>query len=137
MKGEGLRILLFTAFMFMVSTVMGQKLLTLEDVMSGGSNWYNLQPENRFTAWWGNVPLETTPDEVKELMTGRTLVTVARLNEILGEKVVRNGHYLEFPYPSQPIAHYQATTERVQVDWKQGKVVWRQGVPQGGSPSGL
>jgi len=131
MKGEGLRILLFTAFMFMVSTVMGQKLLTLEDVMSGGSNWYNLQPENRFTAWWGNVPLETTPDEVKELMTGRTLVTVARLNEILGEKVVRNGHYLEFPYPSQPIAHYQATAERVQVDWKQGKVVWRQGVPQG------
>ncbi len=117
--------------MVMVSTVMGQELLTLEDVMSGGSNWHNLQPENRFTAWWGNVPVETTADEVKELMTGKTLVSVERINEIVGEKVATNGHNILLPYAKQTIAQVRGKGRRVQVDWRQGKVVWSQDIPEG------
>ena len=121
---------LITVFLLMASMAMGQKLLTLEDVMSGGNNWYNLQPENKYTAWWGNVPLETTPDEVKNLVTGETLLTVARLNEIAGETVVRNGHYITFPYGSQPVAQVRSKDKRIQMDWKQGRVVWSQPIPQ-------
>ena len=111
--------------------LMGQKLLTLEDVMSGGSNWYNLQPESKYTAWWGNVPVETTADEVRELLTGKALFSVERINEIVGEKVANSGHNILLPYDRQPIAQVQGKGRRLQVDWKQGQVVWSQPVPQG------
>ena len=74
-----MRIKLLMTLMLMASTMMGQKTLTLEDVMPGGNNWYNLQPENRFTVWWANTPLETTADEVKNLVTGETIVTVVSM----------------------------------------------------------
>ena len=109
----------------------GGLLLTLEDVMSGGSNWYNLQPENKYTQWWGNTPVETTADEVKELLTGKTLVTVNRLNEIAGEKVAVNGHNVLLPYNKKPIAQIRSGKKRLQIDWEQGSVVWSQDIPKG------
>ena len=121
---------LFLALMLMASIAMGQKLLTLEDVMWGGNNCHNLQPENKFTAWWGNTPLETTPDEVKILITGKTLLTVARLNEIAGEKLIQSGHNLTFPYEKQPVAHVKTSKKRVQIDWEKGEITWSQAIPQ-------
>lgn len=116
-----------------VSTpVEGTKLLTLEDVMPSGNNWYNLQPENRYTAWWGNVALETTADEVKDLTKGTPIVSVERLNEIAEEKVVFSGHSIKLPYEGLPIAHItQGNKKRIQIDWRQGKVVWSQDIPEG------
>ena len=140
MKIEGLRAFLFAVIMFSVNTMMGQTkaspaegglLLTLEDVMSGGSNWYNLQPENRYTQWWGNTPVETTPDEVKELLTGKTLFTVERLNEIAGEKVATSGHNVLLPYNKETIAQVRTGKKRLQIDWKEGRVLWSQDIPEG------
>lgn len=108
-----------------------KRLLTLEDVMPAGSNWYNLQPENRYTAWWGNVPVETLADEVKELLTGKRIVTVERLNEIAGETVVRSGHNILLPYAKQTIAQIKTGDRRMQIDWSAGKVVWKQDIPNG------
>ena len=143
MKGSKRSATFFMAMACMTNMVMAQqspslaeetKLLTLEDVMPSGNNWYNLQPENRYTAWWGNVPLETTADEVKELVKDVTLVNVSRINEIAGETIARSGHNLSFPYAGQPIAHItQGMKKRVQIDWKQGKVVWSQDIPEGAS----
>ena len=93
------------------------RLLTLEDVMSGGDNWFNLQPENRYTQWWGNVAVETTADDVRELLTGKTLFTVARLNEIAGEKLLQSGHNVLLPYGGQTIAQVRTRQKRVQIDW--------------------
>ncbi len=126
-----MKIKLFIVMMLMSSTIMGQMLLTLEDVMSGGSNWYNLQPENKFTQWWGNVPVETTADEVRELVTGKHLFTVDRLNEIAGEKVATSGHNILLPYGKQTIAQVRNGKRRVQIDWKEGRVVWSQEIPEG------
>ena len=122
---------LFVALMLMTGTAMGQKLLTLEDVMWSGNNYYNLAPENKYTTWWGNTPLEMTPDGVNNLVTGETLVTVERLNEIAGEKVVRSGHNITFPYGNQPIAQVQYGEKRIQIDWVAGEVVWSQSTPKG------
>ena len=116
---------------FMTSMLMAQKTLTLEDVMSGGNNWYNLQPENKYTQWWGNTPVETTADEVKELLTGKSIVTVEQLNEIAGEKVVRSGHNVVLPYKGKTIARIRQGSKRMDIDWKQGKVVWSQDIPEG------
>ena len=130
-KREGIRLLCFIVVMLMTNMAMGQKLLTLEDVMSGGTNWYNLQPENKNTQWWGNVPIETTTDEVRELVTGKSLFTVERLNEIVGEKVAASGHNVLLPYGKQPVAQIRTGKKRIQIDWKEGKVVWSQDIPEG------
>ena len=51
-------------------TAMAQtkKSFTLDDLMWGGSNYWNLQPRNLYTAWWGDRLMETDTDEVKYLM---------------------------------------------------------------------
>ena len=126
-----MRTKLFVALMMIANIAMGQKLLTLEDVMSGGNNWYNLQPENKYTAGGGNVPLETTADDLRELMTGRQLVSVERINEIVGEKVAHSGHNLLMPYAKRPVVQVRGAGRRLQVDWEQGKVVWSQPIPEG------
>ena len=131
MKTEGLYVWLLAVMMCISNMVVAQKTLTLEDVMASGNNWFNLQPENRYTTWWGNVPLETTADEVKNLITGKRLVTVDQLNEIAGEKVVRNGHNVRFPYGDQTIAQVQTEQKRLQLDWKKGCIAWSQNIPEG------
>ena len=50
-RAEGMRTKLILLLSLMTSMLMAQKTLTLEDVMSGGNNWYNLQPENKYTQW--------------------------------------------------------------------------------------
>ena len=115
--------------MLMASTAMGQKLLTLEVVMGSGNNIYNLIPKNKYTQWWGNVPVETTHEEVRELLTGQSLVTVERINEIAGEKVVASGHNILLPYGRQTIAQVQTGSKRMLVDWKEERIVWSQPIP--------
>ena len=47
--------LMAAAFLFgCLTTSMAQdKLFTLEDLNYGGTNFYNLQPDNRYYEWWG------------------------------------------------------------------------------------
>ncbi len=113
------------------SAAEAQKLLTLEDVMWSGDNFYNLQPENKYTQWWGNVAVETTPDEVRDLLSGKTLVTVDQLNEIAGEKVARNGHNILLPDGGQTLAHVNGNGKRMIIDWQKKQVVWSQDIPDG------
>ncbi|MCF0198666.1 MAG: DPP IV N-terminal domain-containing protein [Bacteroidaceae bacterium] len=108
-----------------------QKLLTLEDVMSGGNNWQNLRPATLQATWWGNTLVQTTPDEAKDALTGATLVTVEQINDIVGEKAVRNGHYLTFPEAGQPLVMVKATAKQWLVDWQKRQVVWQQAIPDG------
>ena len=92
------------AFLLMAAcnlTVTAQKPLTLEELLGGGKNYWQIQPENKYTAWWGETALETTPEEVKELLSGKTIVTVAQINEWAGKEIARNGHRLMFPYPGE------------------------------------
>lgn len=124
---------LLMAALMMTSTGMmaQQKLLTLEEVLGSGNNFWNLQPENKQTDWWGNTPVETTPDGAKNLLTGKTIVTVDRLNEVAGEKIIRNGHYIQFPVAGKPVAMVSGNGKRMMLDWKAGKILWCQDIPQG------
>ncbi|MBO4905989.1 MAG: DPP IV N-terminal domain-containing protein [Bacteroidaceae bacterium] len=91
-----------------ITTVMAQqKTLTLNDVMSGGSNYWNLQPEYIYATWWGNTAVETTVDKAVVITDqggrGRTLFTTDEVNTWVGETVLRSCHNIEFPYPDQPL----------------------------------
>ncbi|MCD8266979.1 MAG: S9 family peptidase [Prevotellaceae bacterium] len=124
------KLLLMAAALLATNSALGQKLLTLEDVMYGGDNFYNLAPENLFTTWWGNVAVETTPDEARDLLTGKPVVSVEELNSIAGETIARNGHDLEFPYAGQTIAKVQSGTKLSLIDWGKKAVVCSIDIPE-------
>ena len=65
---------------------------TLDDLMWGGSNYWNLQPKSVFTAWWGDALLRTDVSEVSQLSDtdgrrfdakGTRLFTLAEVNAAL------------------------------------------------------
>ncbi len=109
--------------------MQAQKCLTLEELLGGGNHYWQLQPENKHTAWWGNTLLETTPEEVTDLMTGKTLLTVEELNEWAGEKLVHSGHNLTFPYPTSPYVLVETPKKRELIDFTTHKIVWGQMTP--------
>ena len=47
------------------------KQFTLDDLMWGGSNYWNLQPKNLYTAWWGDNLMQLEVEEVKQLATAK------------------------------------------------------------------
>ena len=56
------------ATLLAATTMMAQttkKSFTLDDLLGGGSTFWNLQPKNMFTTWWGEVPVELTVEEAR------------------------------------------------------------------------
>ena len=123
--------LIMTALIMASATLSAQKSFTLNDLLGGGDSFWQLQPENRFTQWWGNRALETTPDEVKDLLTGETILTTSQLNEWAGETVVRNAHNLSFPYADKPLALCHTGNKRVIIDTLARRIAWSQPIPDG------
>lgn len=100
-----------------------QKLLTLEDVMWSGNNYYNLMPENKYTAWWGNQAVETTADEVRDLKTGKTIVTVEQVNKCFPEKIAFSGHNFSFPLSKEPVVMLTKGQRRAMLNFHTGQVL--------------
>ncbi len=73
-----------------------KKAFTLDDVIPGGNNYYNLIPKNLpGLQWWGNICVRTNIDDIKEInnRTGKetVLVTLEDVNKALqkGEKTYK------------------------------------------------
>ena len=73
-----------------------KKAFTLDDVIPGGNNYYNLMPKNLpGLQWWGNICVRTNIDDIKEInnRTGKetVLVTLEDVNKALqkGEKTYK------------------------------------------------
>ena len=128
-----MKIKLVMAAMLMVAGTLSaqQKQFSLNELLSGGDSYWKLQPEYRYTQWWGNTAVETTPDEVKELPGGKTLLTVEQFNTWAGEKIVSSGHRLSFPYGGEPLVLANAGRRRCLLDFQKQQLVWSQTVPEG------
>lgn len=107
----------------MCAMVSGQKSFTLHDLLGGGNNAHNLRPKSIYATWWGNVPVETTVEEAKNLQTDETLVSVEQIKGWMNEKLSINGLNLTFPYADQPIVQTKINSRTIQLDFKSGKVV--------------
>lgn len=126
---------LIILLMMVSATVWAQdkKSFTLEDVMPGGNNYYNLLPQNRYgLQWWGDVCMDADIDTVKTLhpTSGKetTLITLDEVNELLAADKLGKLHHFRsalFPYADQWML-VKTPTHRVLVDWGQKKVVWNQ-----------
>ncbi len=131
-KRHGLILLLLA---WLVFPAAAQQQFTLEDLNFGGKNYRNMIPQNRILTWWGDQLIHLsskgdtcwTVDPVKE--KEKLLFTLQQLNKKAGltgdsERVMR---VVSFPYPDQPLVlAHNAQNERMLINFKKGKVVWRQ-----------
>lgn len=118
-------------------TAMAQKQFTLDDLLSGGSTAYSLRPETRYTTWWGNTPLEYTPDGLASLATGRNVVTIAELNQRLRDNVVHSPYSITLPVADKNIAQVNAGRRTIRVDFKTGRRLLDVELPEGAEHSDL
>ena len=112
-----------------------KKSFTLEDLMWGGNNYWNIMPSSPFTAWWGDCLLETKVDKVCTLFDEkgqqqkkqRVLFTVEEVNAAIDTaKVgkVYNLAYATFPYAGKTLAFLTTKNANVLYNWKTKNTEW-------------
>ena len=109
------RIKLLAAVLIAAATTMAQttkKSFTLNDLLGGGSTFWNLQPKYMFSTWWGERPVELTVEDAKIIGSEKsTLFTCNDINAVLGEKILRSCTSVTFPYADQSIVKIQTNKE--------------------------
>lgn len=113
-----------------------KKSFTLDDLMWGGNNYWNIQPKYYSTSFWGDCLLKLDVDEVLQIanekgqkISPKMLFTTDDVNAALDTaKVgkVYNLMYAQFPYANQTLALLSTNKMRLLYDWKANKVVWTQ-----------
>lgn len=119
---------------FTMETYAQQREFTLEDLNFGGNNYHNMTPENKFLAWWGDqlVHLDVEECRTVDKKTGKekTLFTLEDVNKLAGTKGESDKiHHLlgvTFPYPDKTLMLVNRKNERLLIDFKAKKTVWRQ-----------
>ena len=118
-------------------SVMAQpkKSFTLDDLMWGGSNYWNIMPRSVFTTWWGDALVQTNVDDVRLLYDAKgrdakkqVLFTADEVNAAIDHEAmgnVRNLAYATFPCPEQPVAALTTDKGTVFYDWKARKILWQ------------
>ena len=119
---------------FTMETYAQQREFTLEDLNFGGNNYHNMTPENKFLAWWGDqlVHLDVEECRTVDKKTGKekTLFTLEDVNKWAGTKgesdKIRHLLGVTFPYPDKTLMLVNRKNERLLIDFKAKKTVWRQ-----------
>ena len=137
MKQMNLRSSLLIGLLLLTGTLMGQtkKSFTLDDLMWGGSNYWNLQPKNLYTAFWGPKLLQLEVDAVKtctdeqgKRVRAQTLFTAADVKALINDGTKGRGLNLmqaSFPYPDKTLALLQTNRSNLLYDWKKKVIVWQ------------
>lgn len=137
MKQMNLRSSLLIGLLLLTGTLMGQtkKSFTLDDLMWGGSNYWNLQPKNLYTAFWGPKLLQLEVDAVKtctdeqgKRVKAQTLFTAADVKALINDGTKGRGLNLmqaSFPYPNKTLALLQTNRSNLLYDWKKKVIVWQ------------
>ena len=117
----------------MVLPMAAQKQFTLEDLNFGGTNYQNMVPQNRPLTWWGDQLLRLSPDTCWTVNTGngreKVLFTREKLNMSAGlsdSQAMKALTLVSFPYADKPLLLATTKDERMLVNFKTGKVEWRQ-----------
>ena len=117
-----------------------QKTLTLDQLMWGGSEYWNFIPKTPHLAWWGDCTVQQDVDKVNlysnakgALLSDEVLFTLDEVQQAAGEKLareIRTLQYVSFPYPDQTLALISTTHYRVLYDWKARRVTWQLAMPE-------
>ena len=123
--------------------LVAQQQFTLEDLNFGGKNYRNMIPQNRTLKWWGDQLVRLSGDTcwAVDAVKGKekVLFTRDKLNKRAGltadtlEVARLNG--VSFPYGDQPLVMATNRNERLLINFKTGKVEWRQPMASGAQAS--
>ena len=112
--------------------VMGQKLLTLEELNFGGKNYRKFVPENRYTTWWGDELIRTDANQcsVIDKKSGKetalfTLEDIKKHATTNDTNEIKDLYGVSFPYPNKSLVLLQYGTTRCLYNWKTHKTVWK------------
>lgn len=124
------------ALLIMASSVtwaQDKKSFTLEDLMPGGNNYYNLLPQNLYgLQWWGDVCINADIEEVKTIQPANgkenVLITLQEVNELLANKELgKINHFrnASFPY-AEKMMLVNTTSNKVLIDLTKKEIIWSQ-----------
>lgn len=110
-----------------------KKSFTLEDLMPGGNNYFNLQPKNLHgLKWWGDVCVNADIEEVKAVnpTNGKetVLFTLQDTNDLLAAKELGKMNHLynvSFPYAEMWML-VNTSTHKVLIDCDKKEIIWSQ-----------
>ena len=122
-------------------TAQNKKSFTLDDLMWGGSNYWNLQPKSYSAAFWGDKLVKLSVDDAALAFNEKgkdagmkRLFTVEDVNAALDTArvgKVYNILYASFPYADRTEVLLSTSKQRFLYDWTTCKVVWQQPVTAG------
>lgn len=133
-----IRKILFLAFALLFPTAMmaqDRKAPTLDDLMWGGANYWNLQPRNTQTAWWGDALVKTDVDGATLLRNAKgkavtakgQLFTAKEVNAVLDTATygkVRNLTQAQFPDGKQTLVRLATPKATFYYNWTTKKIEW-------------
>ena len=120
----------------------GTKQFTLDDLMWGGSNYWNIQPRSVFTTWWGDRLVETKVEELsllfdnkgKKVEKNATLCTLSDINAAIDTAAfgkVRTLTGASFPEANGTVVRVRADKGTVDYDWTKKQIVFSMLRPEG------
>ena len=130
-KRHGLLLLLLVVMAF---TAAAQEQFTLEDLNFGGTNYRKMLPQSRYLSWWGDQLVRLSADTcwAVDAVKGKekVLFTRDKLNKRAGLSAdslqIMSLSMVTFPYPDEPLVMAYNSNDYVLINFKTGKVVWRQ-----------
>ena len=134
------RILNLLSIILMTTSVMmaqDKKSFTLEDLMPGGNNYFNLQPKNiQGLRWWGDLMLKGETDELKAFNPANgkeeTLTTLEEVNGLLAAKELGKMHHfysISMPYGQKRLLLLNTRKHRALMDLDTQEILWSQAIP--------
>ena len=112
---------------------MGQKTFTLEDLNYGGTNFYNMRVQTRYTNWWGDELIKGDVEAcyVVNKQTGKeqVLFELKDVNVLLdSDKSHQVNHLMSctFPYSNKTLAYIVTGKQHLLYDWAKKKIEWIQ-----------
>ena len=100
------------------------RLFTLEDLNYGGSNFYNLQPRNLYTTWWGDELMFLDAEEGGRLNADGQRTTLFHLSDIGTDW--HSAYSATYPYADKSLVLLNNRKQRILFDFEQKKITWSQ-----------
>lgn len=134
LKGKIFKSLLIAALTcFSWQTSMGQKTFTLEDLNYGGTNFYNMRVQTRYTNWWGDELIKGDVEACylvnKQTGKEQVLFELKDVNALLDSDKSHQVHHLmscTFPYSNKTLAYIVTGKQHLLYDWAKKKIEWIQ-----------
>ena len=120
---------LLLPFLFLTAMAQTKQRPTLDDLMWGGTNYWNLQPPSVHTTWWGDALVQTNVNDVRMILDakgkklgtdGQVLFDLAALNNVLDTArygKARNLIGTTFPEGTKTVAKITLAKAIVACDW--------------------